>query len=56
MTLSAPKQATFIVAVILAAIGLLALIVPLGVVTGMATWLILLGFIVLALGCMAPNL
>ncbi len=56
MSLSAPKQITFIVAVVLAVIGLLASIVQLGFLTDMNTWLILLGFIVLAAGCFVPNL
>jgi hypothetical protein len=56
MSLSAPKQVTFIVAVALAVLGLLGLIVQLGFVTDMATWLILLGFVVLAMGCLLPNL
>ena len=56
MSLSAPKQVTFIVAVVLAVLGLLGMIVQLGFVTSMAAWLILLGFVVLALGCMLPNL
>ncbi len=56
MTLSAPKQATFIVSVVLAVLGLLGLIVQLGFITSMATWLILIGFIILAVSCMVPNL
>jgi hypothetical protein len=56
MNLSAPKQTTFILAAVLAVLGFLAAIVPLGALTGAALWLILLGFIVLAAGCLAPNL
>jgi threonine/homoserine/homoserine lactone efflux protein len=56
MNLSAPKQTTFIIAVVVALLGLFAAIVPLGSLTGMALWLILLGFIVLAAGCLLPNL
>ena len=56
MSLSAPKQVTFIVAVVLAVLGLLGMIVQLGFVTSMAPWLILLGFVVLAVSCMVPNL
>lgn len=56
MSLSAPKQTTFIVAVALALLGILATIIQLGFLTGMATWLILIGFIVLAAGCFVPNL
>ena len=56
MSLSAPKQVTFIVAVALAVLGLLASIVQLGFLTDLSTWMILLGFIVLAAGCFVPNL
>ncbi len=56
MSLSAPKQVTFIVAAVLAVLGLLGLIAQLGFVTSMAPWLILLGFVVLAVGCLLPNL
>lgn len=56
MNLNAPKQVTFIIAVVLAVLGLLAMLVPLGTLTGLAPWIILLGFLVLALGCLLPNL
>lgn len=56
MSLSAPKQMTFIVAVVLAVLGLLGTLVQLSVITQLAPWLILLGFIVLAIGCFVPNL
>jgi heme/copper-type cytochrome/quinol oxidase subunit 1 len=56
MNLSAPKQMTFIVAVVLAVIGLLAAIIPLGFLSGLSFWLVLVGFILLAAGCFVPNL
>lgn len=56
MNLSAPKQVTFIVAVVLAVLGLLGMIVSLGFITDMAPWIIMLGFVVLAISCMVPNL
>ena len=56
MSLSAPKQVTFIVAVVLALLGLLATVVQLGFLTGMSFWLVLIGFVVLAAGCFVPNL
>ncbi|WP_420640984.1 hypothetical protein [Candidatus Leptofilum sp.] len=56
MNLSAPKQVTFIVAVVLAVLGLLGMIIQLGFVTSLAPWLILIGFVVLAAGCFVPNL
>lgn len=56
MNLTAPKQITFIIAVVLAVLGLLATLIPLGFLTGMALWIILLGFLVLALGVLLPDL
>jgi hypothetical protein len=56
MSLTAPKNITFIVALVLALLGLLATLIPLGFLTGMAVWLIVLGFIVLAAGVLLPNL
>ena len=56
MNLTAPKQITFIIAVVLAVLGLLATLIPLGLLTGMALWIILLGFLVLALGVLLPDL
>ena len=56
MTLSAPKQVTFIIAVVLAVVGLLAAIVPLGPLTGLSLWIILIGFVVLAAGCLLADL
>ena len=49
MKLSAPTQGVFIVAVVLAVLGLLGAIFPIGL-AGLAFWLVLLGFIVLAVG------
>jgi hypothetical protein len=56
MTLSAPKQMTFIISVVLAVVGLLATFIQLGFLSGIAIWLILVGFILLAVGCLVPNL
>jgi hypothetical protein len=56
MNLTAPKQITFIIAVVLAVLGLLATLIPLGFLTGIALWIVLLGFLVLALGCLLPDL
>jgi hypothetical protein len=56
MSLTAPKQITFIVAVILAVLGLLAALIPLGFLTGISLWIILIGFVVLAAGCILPDL
>jgi hypothetical protein len=50
MRLSAPKQITFWIAVILAVLGLLSSVVAIPVLSGMAFWLVVIGFIILALG------
>ena len=50
MKLSAPKVVTFWIAVILAALGLLATLVTIPVLSGFAFWLVVIGFIVLAVG------
>jgi hypothetical protein len=48
--LSAPKQITFWIAVALAVLGLIFKLVPSLTVLGLAGWLILIGFVVLAAG------
>ncbi len=50
MKLSAPKQLTFWIAVIVAVIGLLAQLITIPVLSGFAFWLVVIGFIILALG------
>jgi threonine/homoserine/homoserine lactone efflux protein len=50
MKLSAPKQITFWVAVIVEVIGLIAALVSIPVLSGFALWILVLGFIVLAVG------
>ena len=56
MNLSEPKQVTFIVAVVLAVLGVLAALVPIPVLTGLSFWLVVVGFIVLAVGNLVPDL
>lgn len=56
MNLSAPKQNTFIVAVVLAVIGLLAALIQIPVLTGLSFWLVVVGFIVLAAAVFVPGL
>ena len=56
MDLSAPKQATFWIAVVLAILGLLGQLVTIPVLSGFAFWLLLVGFIVLAAGTAMKNL
>ena len=51
MTLNAPKQIIFIIAVVLAVLALIGVLVPtVPVLSGYAFWILLVGFIVLAGG------
>ncbi|HEY0853907.1 MAG TPA: hypothetical protein VGD86_03685 [Devosia sp.] len=50
MTLNAPTQIVFIIAVVLAVLALLGALVPLPVISAYAFWILLVGFIVLAGG------
>ena len=51
MKLSAPKQITFIIAIILAVLGILPLLgVAIPAIAGYASWLLVAAFVVLALG------
>ena len=56
MKLSAPKQATFWIAVVVAVIGLIGVLVPTLGLVSVAVWLIVIGFVLLALGNLLPNL
>ena len=56
MKLSAPKQVTFVVAVVLAVLGILATLVQIPVLSGLALWLVVIGFVVLAAGCLVTGL
>jgi hypothetical protein len=48
MKLSAPKNLTWWIAVILGVLGLLGTFVTIPVISGLSTWLLFLGFAVLA--------
>jgi hypothetical protein len=56
MNLSAPKNITFYIAVALAVLGLLGSLIQLPFVTGQAFWFVLIGFIVLAIGVVMPDM
>ena len=56
MKLSAPKGITFLVAVILAVIGALASHGTIHLPPGYAFWLVVVGFVVLALGNLVKGL
>jgi hypothetical protein len=49
MKLSRPKVITWWIAVILGVVGILAILLPILALTGVAVWLIAAGFILLAL-------
>ncbi len=55
MKLSPPKQITFIIALILAVLGVLALL-AIPALSGVSFWLVLVGFVVLALGSLLEGL
>ena len=50
MDLSAPKQVTFWIAVVLAILGVLGSLVPSLGLAGFAVWLVVIGFVILAAG------
>ncbi len=49
MQLSAPKQITFWIAVVVAVIGVLASLMSIPVLSGWAFWLVVIAFVILAL-------
>ncbi|HOT90868.1 MAG TPA: hypothetical protein PLJ78_14505 [Anaerolineae bacterium] len=56
LKLNAPKQVTFIVAVVLAVLGLLGFLIDIPVLSNLDIWLVLVGFILLALGNLLEGL
>ena len=50
MKLSPPKQITFWIAVVLAVLGVLASLITIPVLSGFAVWLVVIGFVVRAVG------
>jgi len=56
MKLSAPKQVTFWIAVVVAVIGIIGFLVPTLGLGVLAFWLVVIGFVLLALGNLLPNL
>jgi cytochrome c oxidase subunit IV len=55
MNLSAPKNVTFYIAMLLGVLGILGSLVQLGGISTYATWLLIVGFVILALGNMMEN-
>ena len=56
MQLSAPKQLTWIIAVVLGVLGLLGNFITIPVISGLAFWLVFLGFAVLAVATFIDGL
>ncbi len=56
MKLSAPKQVTFWVAGVVGLVGLVAGLVPIPMVSPFAFWIVVIGFVILALGNMLEGL
>ena len=54
--LSAPKVITFWIAVLLALIGVIAVLAPITSLAGYALWLVVAGFVLLALGNLLEGL
>jgi len=56
MRLSAPKVITFWIAVLLALLGVIAVLAPVASLVGYALWLVVAGFVLLALGNLVEGL
>ena len=56
MKLSAPKQLTFWIAVVLAVLGVIVKLLPTLSKSGASGWLIVVGFVVLAAGVLVEGL
>ena len=56
MNLSEPKQITFWIAVVVAVVALLAQLITIPVLSGLAFWLLLIAFIILAAGNLMEGL
>ncbi len=56
MQLSAPKFVTFIIAVIIALVGILAYIIAIPILSLYAFWIVVIAFILLALATMLKGL
>lgn len=50
MKLNAPKQIVWIIALVVGILGILGYLIPLPVVTGLAFWMVTVGFVLLVLG------
>lgn len=56
MKLSAPKNLTFYISLVLAVLGLLGFLIQIPVLTDLRFWLVLVGYILLGVAVVMPNL
>jgi len=56
MKLSAPKQITWIIALILGLLGILATLVPIPVISGIALWVVAVGLALMLIATVTRNL
>jgi hypothetical protein len=56
MKLTPPKNVTFWIAVVLGVLGILGTLTPIPFVSDNAFWMVAIGFILLALGCLVKGL
>jgi ABC-type transport system involved in multi-copper enzyme maturation permease subunit len=56
MKLSAPSQVMFLIAIVLAALGVVGKVAAVAMLAGYAFWLLLAGFVVLAAGCLMKGM
>lgn len=56
MKLSAPKQVTFWIAIVVAVVGIVASLVTIPVLSGFAFWLVVAAVVILAAGCLVDGL
>ncbi|MBT3391148.1 MAG: hypothetical protein HN413_12140 [Chloroflexi bacterium] len=56
MKLNPPKNITFYISVVLAALGLIGSFVSIPVVSGLAFWFVVVGFVLLAAGLLVKGL
>jgi hypothetical protein len=56
MNLSAPKNTTFYIAVVLGLLGLLGFLIPIPFVTDFAFWFVFVAFLLLGAAALLPNL
>lgn len=56
MRLNAPKKRTFLIAIIIAAIGLIMKFIPVAILTTLSFWVLLAAFVLLALSTFMKGL